>query len=230
MSSLENDAAYATDMTLVLGAESYILKQKQRLSPADPLGKDCLQTFVDLFLNTERMYFTLPGTQDEGTPILIQRLGSHLSKFSKSAIHLSEETEQKVFEGFTTLIESNDKELLHILGGWLNFQMLNPIVTKGHRYRVHAKGERLIPDDSYQIWADKREQLLQGKQTLLRSSLVNSARKLAHEIDEYAQIERNRFDSLEEFLVCYFFDNYRRGCHPELCVKKSLPQEEGSRE
>src|SRR5262249_270133 len=126
MSSLAGYTAFATDMTLVLGAESYILKNKTNFPPSDPFGRKSLQAFIDLFLNAEKMYFTLPGTQDTGAPILIKQLGTHLNKFSKGAVQLSQQTEELVFKSFAELIESNNITSLQILEEWLKFQMLNP--------------------------------------------------------------------------------------------------------
>jgi hypothetical protein len=211
MSSLEGNVAFATDMTLVLGAESYILKNKNNFLPSDPFGRKSLQAFIDLFLNAEKMYFTLPGTQDTGAPILIKQLGTHLNKFSKGAVQLSQQTEELVFKSFVELIASNNIASLGILEEWLKFQMLNPIVTEGHRYRVHEKGERLIPEDSYQIWNEESTRLLQGKLNPLQSHLRDSTKKFNNEVNNYLHIELSRFSSLEDFLLCYLFDNYRRG-------------------
>jgi hypothetical protein len=208
MTLLDGSTAFATDMTLMLGAESYILKNNNL--PSDPFGRDCLQTFVDLFLNTEKMYFTLPGTQDKGTPKLITQLGSHLGKFSKGAVQLSTEIEQNVFEGFIKLLESGDVRLLRSLREWLNFQMLNPIVTKGHRYRIHEKGERLVPDESYQIWMERRELVLKNRQ-FLQNNFAKYTDTFNTITFEYIQTELNRFNSIEDFLLCYLFDTYRRG-------------------
>lgn len=187
----------ATDMTFVLGAESYVRRNQY---PSDPSGRECLRDFVDLVLNCERMYFTLPGSEDRGTPALIQRLGELLSRLPEAAaINLTPQTELKILDGLIDLAVHRGRDWLR---RWLEFQLLNPIVTEGHRVRV---GGKMISEQGRQIWTQHRERIM-GKVPTGIHPLVPAVK-----LPKYLEEERNTFNSTDEFLLCYAFDVYRRG-------------------
>lgn len=188
--------ATATDVTLVLGAESYIRRNNY---PSDPSSRECLRDFVDLILNSEKMYLTLPGSEDQGTPVLIQRLGGILSRLPEAAIDLTPETELKVRDGLVNLAADRGRDWLR---RWLEFQLFNPIVTEGHRTRV---GGRMISEGGRQIWEIHRQ--------LIMAQVPQNIYPLvpASKIPKYLEEEIRTFSSTDEFLLCYSFDVYRRG-------------------
>ena len=209
MLALSDCNTFATDMTFVLGAESYIVRNG---FPRDPSANKCLQDFIDLFLNAKDMYFTLPDDQDKGTPILIQRLSNHLHKLSRGNIELSPQTEKKLLTHFMKLIERECASTLQEqtwLQRWVSFQILNPIVTEGHKYRVSKKGEKMISQSGYQIWQQYREKI--SKKRLLQKVNLAPHRRYLEELMKYVKPELATFSSLDEFLMCYAFDVYRRG-------------------
>ena len=183
--------ATATDVTLVLGAESYIRRNNY---PSDPSSRECLRDFVDLILNSEKMYLTLPGSEDQGTPVLIQRLGGILSRLPEAAIDLTPETELKVRDGLVNLAADRGRDWLR---RWLEFQLFNPIVTEGHRTRV---GGRMISEGGRQIWEIHRQ--------LIMAQVPQNIYPLvpASKIPKYLEEEIRTFSSTDEFLLCYSFD------------------------
>ncbi len=187
----------STDMTLVLGAESYVRRDQY---PSDPSGRECLRDFVDLVLNSDKMYFTLPGSEDRGTSVLIQRLGRLLSRLPEAAaINLTPQTELRVLDGLIDLAVHRSRDWLR---RWLEFQLLNPIVTEGHRIRV---GGKIISKQGYQIWTQHRERIIEKVPTGIHPLVP------AVKLPEYLEDERSAFNSTDEFLLCYAFDVYRRG-------------------
>ena len=88
----ESPRVTATDMTLLLGAESYIRRSESVYN--DPWSKDCLRDFIDLVLNSEQMYFTLPGQKNKGVPTLVRELAGLLHKLPDAAIYLTPEVEE----------------------------------------------------------------------------------------------------------------------------------------
>ncbi|MBN1873022.1 MAG: hypothetical protein JXA33_02250 [Anaerolineae bacterium] len=202
----------ATDMTLVLGAESYI-DQKQSVFN-DPWGKDCLRDFVDLVLNSEKMYFTLPGKKNKGVPSLIAELSASkmLHKLPDAAIRLTPEIEENVFNGFLDLVTKKSKTRFW---DWVAFQVVNPIVAEGHRIRIGSMSpdqdhyvpfDSMISSDGYNTWKVNLDRV-SDIGVLERVPFIKAPRYLS----SYFQKTKYKFDSQNEFLLCYAFDVYRRG-------------------
>ncbi len=202
----------ATDMTLALGAESCILRNP-RGYPLDPRADKCLQNFVDLFLNSQTMYCTLPRNEDPGMPILIERLnqGHRLQKLPQAAVTLSPLVEHEVFDSFISLV-GNPRNTWLI--DWVRFQVLNPIVTKGHNYRVSKQGKEMVSPDGYDVWKVQYEQIKKRLSKLLQGPLFVPESELSQELTQYLRLrvgEGKYYSSINEFLLCYAFDVYRRG-------------------
>jgi len=203
----------ATDMTLALGAESYIDHHRDIYN--DPWGKECLRDFVDLVLNSEKMYLTLPGKKNKGVPALIKELSASklLHRLPDAAIHLSLGTEENIFSGFINLVAREPEAAW--LWDWLAFQLVNPIVTEGHRVRVgsmvpdqenRTPADGMISSDGYEAWksnfskAHEVELLNRVPPIKVRQYLTN-----------YFERTKYKFSSEQEFFLCYAFDVYRRG-------------------
>jgi hypothetical protein len=201
----------ASDMTLLLGAESWLTRrtktrlyswesqQDRRTYPFDPKGRDCLRDFIDLVVNSEVMYFTLPHEDQSHVPILVVELAKYLRSLPKAAIDLPPEIEENVFSGFIDLAEHRGADWIW---KWTKFQLENPLVYLGHSGRISG----IITEGGYQVWRDNFGQLLQSN--LLRIGFdIDPPQYLA----EYINQARDKFDSHREFFVCYAFDVYRRG-------------------
>lgn len=211
MEPLEIPTTTATDMTLVLGAESYI--DNRRNDYNDPWGKECLRDFVDLVLNSEKFYFTLPGKKNKGVPSLISELSASklIHRLPDAAIHLKPSTEKKIFNGFANLVLGEDREWIW---DWLKFQLINPIVTEGHRIRVGSMTKKqeasppdgMISDDGYQTWKNNLSKALENE-LMIRVPTIEAHRYLL----DYLRTTSYKFRSEKEFFLCYAFDVYRRG-------------------
>ncbi len=206
--SLPLDAlrATATDMTLLLGAQSHITSHRDN---PDPRGEQCLADFIDLVLNCESMYVTLPKTTT-GDPGLLQTdLRAMLKDYPNAAMSLKPEAEQSVFMGFKQLV--NDSGLVWV-NAWIRFQLLNPIVTAGHAERLGAGGELISPNGLEQwrlhhadveAWLRKRR----GGHVLRTEQIRDAELRIYWE----GKHREGVFASVDDFALCYAFDVYRRG-------------------
>src|SRR5207237_9743190 len=107
-------------------------------------------------LNSEKMYFTLPRSESRGIPVLIKRLGGLFKKLPDAAIALTPEIESDILDGFLELTRNRGQDWLC---QWLEFQLLNPIVSRRHYFRVGGEqkgwlGKRVISDDGREIWEE----------------------------------------------------------------------------
>lgn len=208
---LNNLAVTAADMTLLLGAESWLTRhlktrvyswesdgERQRY-PHDPTGKECLRDFIDLIVNSETMYFTLPRENQSHTPLLLSELSQYLRGLPKAAITLTPELEVNVFNGFIDLAIHRGVDWIW---KWTKFQLENPLVHLGHSGRI----AEIVTHEGYEVWKYNYDKILRSN--LLK---INIDAEPPRYIIEYLEHEKGKFSSYQEFFTCYAYDVYRRG-------------------
>ncbi len=187
----------ATDLTLFFGAESYI-RRCAGDTLSDPEGRICLQTLVDLVLNCDKLYLTLPGPHPGNPSELLPVFRSYFHMLPESSLDLKEEVERDVQAGFSRFLVSKG---FHWTRDWVNFQFRSPIVTSGHSLRL---GNRMISDAGWSMWKDLR--VSEDVSPLLKWP------PLIRQEDIRGELSGQQGDlTAHEFALCYTFDLYRRG-------------------
>ena len=197
----------STDMTLALGAELFVREHHDtaRYAAADPAGEQCFITLVDLIVNSEACFLTLPAAADYGSnPLVVERLRKELKRIPEcAAVTLSRETEDRVFTGFRALITDNFAR--EWLGRWLRSQFLNPIVNAQHHARLGERARNFIAitDEGRAIWEARAETIDPSVREQLTPLLPMSSALYDADIE--------RAGGLANFQYSYAFDVYRRG-------------------
>src|ERR1700741_2705003 len=111
------------DLTLLFGAESYLLQVDDADPNADPWRIHAFRRFIDVLLSGVEVYFPLPQEPDRVTRLVSSRLARSVSfgQFRLCATPLNAKTEEAVVRGFSTFLEHPQKRL--DLAKWLRFQM-----------------------------------------------------------------------------------------------------------
>jgi hypothetical protein len=197
VTTIEKLSVAATDLTLFFGAESYIYKCAGG-HLADPEGQTCLQTLIDLVINCEKLYLTLPGDTANQPSKLFPAFQTFFRQLPDSALELTEEAEERLQRGFSRFLKAKAFQWAR---DWVNFQLRSPIVTAGHSLRL---GRRMVSEDGWRLWQELRR--TKEVQPLLRWPALISGKDLRAEL-----VQEQRDLTPHEFALCYTFDVYRRG-------------------
>lgn len=187
----------ATDLTLFFGAESFIRKcLGDGLS--DPEARTCLQTLIDLIINCDTLYLTLPGQHEGHTSQLAPALKSYFQQLPESSFQLKEEVDRCVQQGFSHFLVTKGFAWAR---DWVNFQLRSPIVTSGHSLRL---GNRMVSEAGLAAWRDLQSGQKNEATLPIWPPLIN-AEDLRFSSSDMGGLEAR------EFALCYTFDVYRRG-------------------
>jgi hypothetical protein len=202
-----NDKAprsYLIDMTLALGADSYLQQRNPRPEGicSDPAGESCLRDFVDVIVNSSTCYFALPSENDYWIRPALLRGITALQIIPKCAgVPLKDSVERRVFAGF--------QETYHDLGhewvsSWFLSHVLNPVVNRYHNTRLGAKARSFITisEDGWEVW----DRYFDKSEIARWKPLTEHMPR-----EPYLLKDTERAGGLAKFQYCYVFDVYRRG-------------------
>jgi len=183
----------ATDLTLVFGAESFILECASN-TIADPDGQNCLAVLVDLIVNCEHLGLTLPKKRQRTSSKLIPRIRQYVSELPDGMLALSQETESAVVREFVNFARAKGWSWFN---QWAAFQLTNSIVTNEHCLRL---GGTIVSPEGAALWKEVGGDI---KQKLAWPPLIQPLP--AYILEHLNGIE------VEDFPLAYSLDVYRRG-------------------
>ena len=192
-------------MTLALGADSYLRQWSDGQDGIflDPVGRTCLKDFIDVIVNSEECFLTLPSDFEYvSLPPLIKRLTNLKQLPNCAGIQLKESVEVRIFNAFWETLKSLGHDWI---SQWFKSQFWNPIVTRHHQGRLGttARKFKTITDEGWECW-----------NRLIPQSQLTNVMPLAIRMpdEEYLKEEiHNAKDSLVNFQYCYAYDVFRRG-------------------
>lgn len=194
----------SVDMTLALGAESFLRYRHDPARGVDPSGESCFINLVDLVINSKICYLTWPSSEGyQHRPELLERLSLDNEIPNCASVHLNKTTEKRVFKAFWEVFQSFGYEWF---ARWWNSHFSDPIVIQHHLPRLGNKARDLktITDEGFGWWRElmKEDEL---KQLQPLGFLPDNAPHITEDAKKvYAE-------SIAPYQYCYAYDVFRRG-------------------
>jgi hypothetical protein len=194
----------STDMTLALGAESYIRRRhpgRENLA-VDPVGAQCLTSLIDIVVNSKVCFVALPSHDDYGSrPALIEGLTALKMIPDCATVRLRPAVEKRIFRAFWEVLDTLGPEWM---GQWLRSQFWNPVVSRHHHPRLGSRARTFvtITDEGWDLWRQFIEADRMQRLSPLSMSMPD---------EDYLREDADRAGGMTAFQYCYAFDIFRRG-------------------
>jgi hypothetical protein len=141
------------DMTLALGAESFIQHRQNPSLGLDPSGESCFVNLIDLAVNSRICFLTWPSTEDYlYRPKLLERLPSIQKIPNCASVRLQPAIEKRVFDAFWQVFRAFGYEWF---AQWWTSHFSDPVVLKHYLPRLGKTASKLstISDVGLAIWS-----------------------------------------------------------------------------
>ena len=192
------------DMTLALGAESFL---EHRLNPSrglDPSGESCFVNLVNLAVNSEICFLTWPSNEDYlYRPELLERLPSIKHIRDCASVRLKPSKEKRVFDIFWQVFRAFGHEWF---AQWWNSHFSDPVVVQHHLPRLGNRARKLrsISDVGLAMWSE----FITPTRLKRLQPLGNLPKNAPHIVKDAKRINA---ESIAPYQYCYAYDVFRRG-------------------
>jgi hypothetical protein len=190
------------DMTLALGAESFLEYRRNPVRGLDPSGESAFVNMVDLVINSDVCFLTWPSNEDYPyRPELLERLPSIKEIPNCASVRLKHSKEERVFKSFWSVFEAFGYQWF---AQWWNSHFADPVVIKHHLPRLGNRARKLttISDVGFAMWSE----FITARRLKRLQPLGDLPKNAPHIVSD-----AKRFKGIAAYQYCYAYDVFRRG-------------------
>lgn len=206
----------AIDMTLALGADSFVRERNNPGLDVDPSGEHCFVNIIDLAVNSDVCFLPVPSHEEYVyVPELLDRLGSIQPIADCATVHLKASKEKRIFKAFWEVYKDFGYEWF---AQWWKSHFSNQWVVKHHLPRLGNTAGKLttITDQGLAFWRE-----------FIEPSLLDRLEPLGPLPKDGPHILRDAnivsAASVAPYQYCYAYDVFRRGWqYAEAARQKNL--------